>query len=149
MIKKKSIKKPTANTGFQSFIHKIRTFAERIAELTESKSATEKSTKASVEVKKEYLKGVNICRVTFRLPKAAAADAKSVYIVGDFNNWDISANPMKMLENGDYITKLDLETGKEYQFRYFIDESRWENDWNADKYIKSAYGDHDNSVVLT
>ena len=149
MIKKKSIKKPTANTGFQSFIHKIRTFAERIAELTESKSATEKSTKASVEVKKEYLKGVNVCRVTFRLPKAAAADAKSVYIVGDFNNWNISANPMKMLENGDYTIKLDLETGKAYQFRYLIDESRWENDWDADRYVKSCYGDCDNSIVVT
>ncbi len=56
---------------------------------------------------------------------------------------------MKMLKKGDYITKLDLETGKEYQFRYLIDESKWENDWNADKYIKSTYGGHDNSVVLT
>jgi 1,4-alpha-glucan branching enzyme len=127
----------------------MKTFAERIAELTENESTTEKSTKASVGVKKEYLKGVNVCRVTFRLPKAAAPDAKSVHIVGDFNNWNISANPMKMLENGDYITKLDLETGKEYQFRYLIDESIWENDWNADKYVKSIYGDHDNSVIIT
>jgi len=149
MIKKKSFKKPTAKTGFQSLIQKMKTFAERIAELTERESTTEKSTEASVGIEKEYLKGVNVCRVTFRLPKAAAPDAKSVYIVGDFNNWNISANPMKMLENGDYITKLDLETGKEYQFRYLIDESKWENDWNADKYVKSTYGDHDNSVVLT
>ncbi len=149
MIKKKSFKNPTANTGFQLFIQKMKTFAERIAELTENESTTEKSTKASVGIKKEYLKGVNVCRVTFRLPKAAAPDAKSIYIVGDFNNWNISASPMKMLENGDFITKLDLGTGKEYQFRYLIDESKWENDWNADTYIKSPYGDHDNSVVLT
>ena len=149
MIKKKSLKIPTAKTRFQSLIQKMKTFAERITELTKSEATTEKPTKASVGVKKEYLKGVNVCRVTFSLPKAAAPDAKSVYIVGDFNNWNISANPMKLLENGDYITKLDLETGKEYQFRYLIDESKWENDWNADRYIKSTYGDHDNSVVLT
>jgi 1,4-alpha-glucan branching enzyme len=48
------------------------------------------------------------------LPKAVVPDAKSVYIVNDFNNWNISENSMKMLENGDYIIKLDLETGKEY-----------------------------------
>jgi 1,4-alpha-glucan branching enzyme len=66
------------------------------------------------------------------LPKAVVPDVKSVYIVGDFNNWNISENSMKMLENGDYIIKLDLETGKEYQFRYLIDESKWENDWHAD-----------------
>ncbi len=56
---------------------------------------------------------------------------------------------MKKLENGDYIIKLDLETGREYQFRYLIDELKWENDWNADKYVKSSYGNFDNSVVLT
>ena len=56
---------------------------------------------------------------------------------------------MKKRESGYYTTKLDLETGKEYQFLYLIDESKWENDWNADKYVKSPYGDNDNSVVVT
>ena len=101
----------------------------------------------NVGVKKEYFKKKNICRVTFRMPKTAAANVKSVCIVGDFNNWNIHANPMKKLKNGDYTVKLDLEPGKEYQYRYLIDESRWENDWNADKYVRSVYGDSDNSVV--
>ena len=83
------------------------------------------------------------------MPKSVAPEAESVYIVGDFNNWDISANPMTKTKNGDYTAGFDLETGKEYQFRYLIDESRWENDWNADRYIKSCYGDCDNSVVVT
>lgn len=56
---------------------------------------------------------------------------------------------MKKLKNGDYNVKLDLETGREYQFRYLVDELKWENDWNADKYVKSSYGNCDNSVVLT
>ena len=87
--------------------------------------------------------------MTFRLPKTAATDAKSVCIVGDFNNWNIHADLMKRLKNGDYAIKLDLEPGKEYQYRYFIDESKWENDWKADKYVRSLYGDSDNSVVMT
>ena len=113
------------------------------------KATSEKTTTTSGGIKKEYFKTKNICRVTFRLPKIAASDAKSVCIVGDFNNWNIHANPMKKLKNGDYTIKLDLEPGKEYQFRYFIDELKWENDWNADKYVKSLYGDSDNSVVMT
>lgn len=113
------------------------------------KVTSEKSTTTSGGIKKEHFKTKNICRVTFRLPKIAASDAKNVCIVGDFNNWNIRANPMKKLKNGDYTIKLDLEPGKEYQFRYFIDESKWENDWNADKYVKSLYGDSDNSVVMT
>ena len=111
------------------------------------KATSEKSTTTSGGIKKEYFKTKNICRVTFRLPKIAASDAKNVCIVGDFNNWNIYANPMKKLKKGDYTIKLDLEPGREYQFRYFIDESKWENDRNADKYVKSPYGRFDNSVV--
>ncbi len=113
------------------------------------KKATEKVVKRTIGTKKEYLKSKNVYRVTFTLPKIAASNAKSVCIVGDFNNWNIHANPMKKLKNGDYTIKLDLEPGKEYQYRYFVDESKWENDWNADKYVKSLYGDSDNSVVMT
>jgi 1,4-alpha-glucan branching enzyme len=112
-------------------------------------ATSEKSTTTSGGIKKEYFKTKDICRVTFRLPKIAASGVKNVCIVGDFNNWNIYASPMKKLKNGDYTIKLDLAIGKEYQFRYFIDESKWENDWNADKYVKSLYGDSDNSVVLT
>ncbi|MFQ5713941.1 MAG: isoamylase early set domain-containing protein [Candidatus Scalinduaceae bacterium] len=100
-------------------------------------------------IKKTYLKDKDVCRVRFKLPKVVAPGARSVCIVGNFNNWNIHENPMKKLKNGDYTVKLDLETGMEYQFRYLIDELKWENDWNADKYVKSSYGDCDNSVVLT
>ena len=82
------------------------------------------------------------------MPKVAAPVAKSVCIVGDFNNWNTHANPMKKLKDGDYSLKLDLEPGREYQFRYLIDELKWENDRNADKYVRSVYGDSDNSVFI-
>ncbi len=114
----------------------------------EKKLAPRRGATRSIGITKEYLKAKNICRIKFTLPKIAAPDAKSVCIVGDFNNWNIHANPMKKLKNRDYTIKLDLEPGREYQFRYFIDESKWENDWNADKYVKSPYGDSDNSVVI-
>ena len=99
-------------------------------------------------IRKDYLKSGGVCKVTFRLPKIAAPYAKSVFIVGDFNNWNIHADPMQKLKDGSYKITLDLESGKEYQFRYLIDEIEWENDWNADKYVKSPYGDSDNSVVI-
>ncbi|KHE92848.1 MAG: 1,4-alpha-glucan branching enzyme GlgB [Candidatus Scalindua brodae] len=76
-------------------------------------------------------------------------DAERVCVVGDFNNWNRSANPMKKSKNGDYTTRLDLERGREYQFRYLIDESKWENDWNADRYVQNPFGNGDNSVVVT
>ena len=112
------------------------------------KSVSKETTVVSVGIKKEYVKSRKTCKVTFRLPKIAATDAKSVSIVGDFNNWNLYANPMKKLKNGNYTVTLELKPGREYQFRYLIDESKWENDWNADKYVKSPYGDSDNSVVV-
>jgi len=99
-------------------------------------------------IKKEYLKSKKICKVTFRLPRIAAPDANSVFIVGDFNDWNIYANPMKKLKKGDFTLTLNLEPGNEYQFRYLIDGSTWENDWNADKYVKSPFGDSENSVIV-
>jgi len=122
---------------------------------TVSKKPVEKETPLVKEaarnggIKKTYLKDKDVCRVRFKLPKVVAIGARSVCIVGDFNNWNIHENPMKKLKDGDYSIKLDLETGREYQFRYLIDEIKWENDWNADKYVKSSYGNFDNSVVLT
>jgi len=109
-------------------------------------AAKEKSVRTS-GIRKEYLKSGDVCAVTFTLPKVAALDAKSVCIVGDFNNWNMRTHPMERIKNGDYVVTLELKPGREYQFRYLIDESRWENDWNADKYVKNPYGDSDNSVV--
>jgi 1,4-alpha-glucan branching enzyme len=85
----------------------------------------------------------------FRLPEIVAPDAKRVCIVGDFNKWDTNANPMQKLKNGDFTTAFNLEPGREYQFRYFIDEPKWLNDRNADKYVKSPYENIYNSVVIT
>jgi hypothetical protein len=55
---------------------------------------------------------------------------------------------MQQLKNGGYTIVLELEPGREYQLRYLIDEHGWENHWNADKCVKSPYGDSDNSVVI-
>ena len=115
---------------------------------TAKKLASQEGPVRTAGIKKEYLEGGKLCKVTFRLPSIAAPSAKSVCIVGDFNNWNIHGNRMKKLKNGDYCITLNLEPGREYQFRYFIDESKWENDWNADKYVKSPLGDSDNSVIV-
>jgi len=123
-----------------------------MSEKTTKKKAAKKKAARSAKagrIKKQYFKTKQVCRVTFQLPKDAAAEAKSVFIVGEFNNWNIHAAPMKKLRSGGFTITLDLEPGREYQFRYLIDDTNWENDWNADRYVKSPYGDSDNSVVVT
>ena len=105
-----------------------------------------------MSLKKQFLKSKPVCKVTFRLPSEAAKDANTVHIVGDFNSWDIYATPMKKLKDGSFTVTVDLETdketNKEYQFRYLIDENTWENDWSADKYVPTPFGNAENSVVV-
>lgn len=100
-----------------------------------------------MSIKKRYLKTKPICKVTFRLSKKAAKGAEKVYLVGDFNEWDKKKAPMRKLKDGSFSKVLDLQPGKEYQFRYLLDNKEWENDWKADKYVKSSYPGVDNSLV--
>jgi hypothetical protein len=46
------------------------------------------------------------------------------------------------------MTTLELEAGREYQYRYLLNGNEWHNDWHADRYVSNAYGG-DNSVVIT
>lgn len=101
-----------------------------------------------MSLKKQYLKTKPVSKVTFRLPKDAAPKAATVVLVGEFNDWDTKATPMTRLRNGEFKVTVDLPTGKEYQFRYLIDNDVWENDWEADKYASSGIGGTDNSVVI-
>ncbi len=101
-----------------------------------------------MSVTKQYLKSRPVCKVTFRLPAEAAGDAEKVSLMGDFNNWDEQATPLDQLKSGEYKTILELEPGKEYQFKYLINGEKWENDWDADKYVPNPYGDGENSVVV-
>lgn len=97
-------------------------------------------------IKKKYIESRNSCEVTFRLPSEASLGARKVSVVGDFNNWEKEATFLTKQENGDFTLALELDAGKEYRFRYLIDGQRWENDWHADKYVKSPY-DVEDSVV--
>jgi len=100
-----------------------------------------------MSIKKQYLKSKPICRVTFKIPESIGNSAKTAHIVGEFNNWSSVASPMKRLKNGAFSVTLDLESGREYQFRYILDKQKWENDSEADRFVPSSYWDSENSVV--
>jgi 1,4-alpha-glucan branching enzyme len=99
-------------------------------------------------MKKRMLKSKPVCKVTFELPAEAAPAATAVNLVGDFNDWDTGGTPMKRRKDGSFSVTIDLDTDREYQYKYLIDSQTWENDWAADKYTPSPLGDGDNSVVV-
>ena len=100
-----------------------------------------------MSLSKRFLKSKPVCKVMFKLPKEGAKEAKKVHLVGEFNDWKERATPMKKLKDGSFSVTLDLETGKEYHFRYLLDGTDWENDWDADRYEFSEFADCENSVV--
>ena len=73
----------------------------------------------------------------------------AVFLVGDFNGWDKEATPLKKRKkDGVWSASLNLPVGQIYQFKYWINDERWENDWAADDYVPNGFGG-DNSVVHT
>ena len=100
-----------------------------------------------MSIKKQYLKTKPVCKVTFKVGQEEAGNATRVVLVGDFNQWDENANEMKKLKDGSFSTSIDLETGREYQFRYFADENTWLNEKEADRFISSGFGDAQNAVL--
>jgi 1,4-alpha-glucan branching enzyme len=101
-----------------------------------------------MSLSKRYLKSRPVSKVTFRLPREAAPKARRVNLVGEFNHWDPQATPMARLKSGEFKVTLDLETGREYHFRYLIEDSVWENDWSADRYATCTFSGTENSVVV-
>jgi len=67
-----------------------------------------------------------------------APAAQAVYLVGNFNNWDARANPMKKDKNGMWKTTLSLKPDK-YEYRFFID-GNWENDPTCSCCVPNEFG---------
>jgi 1,4-alpha-glucan branching enzyme len=100
-----------------------------------------------MSLKKQYLKSKSVCKVTFTLENDIAASATKVNLAGDFNNWDIESIPMNKNKDGKFSVSVNLEKGREYQFKYIIDGKNWVNELEADKYILNEFSS-ENSVVI-
>ncbi len=97
-------------------------------------------------LKKSYTKTKSKCRVTFKLP--SAVEANNAMLVGEFNEWDQEALPMKKLKDGGFSATVSLEAGQTYRFRYLLDDNRWENDWAPDGYMPNEFGTDDSIVII-
>lgn len=94
-------------------------------------------------ISKQYLKTKPICKVTFTVP---AAEADSVAVVGDFNDWNPESSVLKKLKNGSFKGTFDLEKDKSYEFRYLIDGA-YVNEESADSFQWNEFAGAENAVV--
>ena len=98
-------------------------------------------------IEKKYLKSKPVCKVKFALSKEQVANAKSIALVGEFNNWDTSATPMRKQKSGVYASTIDLAVDQTYQFRYLLDGNVWINDESADAYVSSQVSHEANCLI--
>jgi 1,4-alpha-glucan branching enzyme len=98
-------------------------------------------------IRKQFLKSKPVCKVTFKIPEKMTKATQKAHVVGEFNGWSPSATPMKRLKSGAFSTTVDLNAGYDYQFRYLLGNSHWENDPDADDLVPTPYGDSHNSLI--
>lgn len=94
-------------------------------------------------IKKQFLKSKPVCKVTFEV---AADEAKTVSVVGDFNEWNAKAAPLKKLKNGKFKGILPFDTEQSYEFKYVIDGA-YINEEESDSFVFNEFANAENGVL--
>lgn len=71
--------------------------------------------------------------------RCIAPAANTVTLAGDFNDWDIQANPLRKDEQGVWKTTLRLQPGI-YQYKFVIDGAEWTEDPQNPNRVPSPHG---------
>lgn len=136
--------------AFSNYIYLSELFGKQLIfkVMATKKAATPKAETAPKATTKKATASKSTSKVTFSLPAEAVETVKTVAVVGDFNNWDIANGvSLKKQKDGSFKASLELETGKEYQYRFLLNGTEWANAWDAPKYAPTPFG-VDNSVVI-
>jgi len=95
-------------------------------------------------LKKKPVKKSNKTSVVFQLD--GLDNAKQVALVGEFNEWQLDSNPMKLRKDGSWATTVRLPKDQRYEFRYVVDGTEWLADEDADALVLNPFGGQ-NSIV--
>jgi 1,4-alpha-glucan branching enzyme len=97
-------------------------------------------------LKRRKISGSNTVKVSFILP---ADDSRlPASVVGEFNEWDSSADPLVRRSNGTFSAVVPLVADATYLFRYRSEDGTWFNDEGADGYEPNLHGSTDCLVEL-
>jgi 1,4-alpha-glucan branching enzyme len=85
-------------------------------------------------------------KLTFTL--SLADTPQPVSVLGDFNEWDPHAHPLKKRTNGTRSATVVVPPGNAFAFKYLAEGGTWFNDVEADEHVTNEYGEV-NSIVRT
>lgn len=85
-------------------------------------------------------------KVTFALP----ADQVSlpVSVLGDFNDWDPFAHPLRKRSNGTVSATVEVAPGQALRFKYLAGDGHWFCDPEAETVVNDAINTVDSLVVV-
>lgn len=86
-------------------------------------------------------------KVSFTVAPEFASGHSKAELLGEFNGWGNESAAMKRKKDGSFSLTMNLPTGRDYEFRYLLDENFWINDEQADRYQYSPFGNCENSVI--
>jgi 1,4-alpha-glucan branching enzyme len=98
-------------------------------------------------ISKKFLKNQAVCKVQFRLSAEEVQGASEVFLVGDFNSWNHTSDPMKRRKDGAFSLEIKLPSGQDYRFRYRTDDNVWFNDPEADALVPCVHAAAENFLV--
>lgn len=81
--------------------------------------------------------------VTF---KYRAPEAKSVFLAGSFNGWNVAANQMKRSKDGTWSTTVNLLPG-EYEYLFIVD-GEWKTDPQCEPRYLNRYGGYNSLLIV-
>ncbi len=97
-------------------------------------------------IKKTPIKGSDKVSVTFET--TAFPKAKTLHLVGDFNEWNPAAHAMKQRKDGTWSITLRLPKSRDWQYRFVANGTEWVHDQESENTAPNPYGGV-NAVVLT
>lgn len=96
-----------------------------------------------MSISKKFLKSKPVCKVTFAYK---APEVKELSLVGDFNEWNTSATPLKKSKNGTFKVILDLDVNKSYEYK-FVADGEYVNDNEAEALVYNDYANSENCLI--
>ncbi len=72
-------------------------------------------------------------------------EAQSVFVTGDFNDWDPKSQPLKKHSKKTWKVSVYLMPGR-YEYRFLVD-GRWQNDPKCTSYVSNTFGG-ENCVLI-
>ena len=91
-------------------------------------------------------RGRDAVKITFALP--ATVVELPVSVLGDFNDWNPFANPLKKRSNGMFTASVEVPAGQTLRFKYLASDGNWFCDPDADAVVHDEYYTVDSLVVV-